>query len=117
MNNMNTKFTVTTDANTPYAKAYTIDLGCDVLDNESEDSIRTMATESKKIKIQSPLRKKKSAEEMETYLRKTYPDAIVTNGVIKPKSVDSEINALIKIMGKDKAIARLTEIANEHKSE
>lgn len=97
-----TTFTIRTDAKKDNERAWSVSLGIDCLDGESPATIRAMAHESKVIKIQGPMRKLDSADEMETYLhKKGYPDATVTEGVVKEPSKTAVANALIAKYGID----------------
>lgn len=113
---MNTLLTVTCFKRKENESAYSIDLGQDILDGVSDVERDIMACESKVIKVQSPLRKMESLDAIQTHLRKTYPDAEVTVGIVKEKSALSQLKALEKIIGKDALKDMLEQKMNENAS-
>lgn len=99
---MNTKFTVTSGKGTSEEKGFTCDLGQDILAGKTDAEIRTLAERSEVIAVQGKLRKFTKASDMEAYLRKTYRDAIVDEGVEREVSTTSLINKAVAKHGKDK---------------
>lgn len=102
---MTTQFTVTINKGKSNEKAFTVNVGEDVLANHTESEIYEMAHQSKVIKLQAPLRKMEDESEMQEYLRKTYPDATVSEGVVKAPSANAKLNAIIAKFGGDKEAA------------
>ena len=100
--NTDTTFTLTHGKGTTSEKGFTINLGCDLVSTMTEDEIVKAAEDAKVISIQGPLRKLDSADAIQDQLRKKYPDATVTEGIERTQSVNSELKALEKILGKDK---------------
>ncbi len=100
-----TEFTVTINAKTDKAKAFTINLGQDILKDVHEDTILTLASQSRVITVQGELRKKDTAEDMIKHLVKKYPNADVTEGVVKATSNNAVLNAILKKFDGDKDAA------------
>lgn len=100
---MNTIFTVTIGAGTSDAMSYTVDLGQDILDGVSESDRDKYASQSMSITVQGKLRKVKTGElGMEEVLHKTYPNAEVSEGVVKTTSSNKILKDAIAVHGKDK---------------
>ena len=104
-----TEFTVTINAKTDKAQAFTISLGQDILDGVHEDTILTLASQSRVITVQGELRKLDTADAMEKHLVKKYPNAYVNEGVVKAASNTAVLNAILKKFdgNKDEAMAKL----------
>ena len=99
---MNTLFTVTAHKGTPQEKAYSIDLGQDILDGVHENTVLKLAGQALTIQVQGKLRKKDSGQDIQDMLVKEYPEAIVTEGIVREQTINAKLKALEKIIGKDK---------------
>ena len=112
---MNTIFTVETTKGSKLQ--YTIDLGQDILDGESDSSIFEMASQSKRIKEQGKLRGCNSETEIQALMIKAgYPNVTVTEGVVKVQSVNAQYNELEKIIGKEALAEMIAAKLAEQKS-
>lgn len=104
-----TTFTVTCKKGTADEKGYTIELNTDLVSTMTEDEIVKAAEDAKIVSIQGPLRKLTSADAIQAHLRKTYPEAVVIEGIERTQSVNAELKALEKMLGKDKVAELLRE--------
>jgi hypothetical protein len=91
-----TIFTVTINKDMPNEEGFSVNLGEDCLEGKTDAELRAWAHQSKVIKIQGPLRKLKTAEEMEAHLRKTYKDAVVKEGIEKAESQDAVFKKIVR---------------------
>lgn len=91
---MNTSFTLTINKDKENEQGFTINLGCDVLEGMTQADKDKFCESAKKIRIQQPLRKLDSLSAIRLHLRKTYPDAEITEGIERPETATSKLREL-----------------------
>ena len=100
---MNTIFTVTVGAKTDNEKAYTVNIGQNILEGISDIDIRAKASQSLVIDVQGKMRKVKTGEvDMEIALQKVFPNATVEEGVVKTVSTNTQLKNAVAKYGIDK---------------
>ena len=111
---MDTIFTVTVGAKTDDEKAYTINLGQDILQGISDTDIRAKASQSLVIDVQGIMRKIKTGEvDMEIALQKKFPKASIEEGVVKTTSTNTQLKNMVSKYGIDKVNEALAKMELE----